>query len=64
MDAEVCAALSLDLAALWAPSSTPIPLPASTPPPVCSGGGESDADGTAASESFFFGGMSMKTMKI
>ena len=64
MDAEVCAALSLDLAALWAPSSTPIPPPASTPPPVCSGGGGSDADGTAASEPFFFDGMSMKTMKI
>ena len=64
MDAEVCAALSLDLAALRAPLSTPILPPVSTPPPVCSGGGESDADGIAASESFFFGGMSMKTMKI
>ena len=64
MDAEVCAALSLDLAALRSPSLTPILPPASTPPPVCSGGGESDAGGTAASESFFFGGMSMKTMKI
>ena len=64
MDAEVCAALSLDLAALGAPSSMPVLLPTSIPPPVCFGGGESDADETAASESFFFGGMSMKTMKI
>ena len=64
MDAEVCAALSLDLAALRAPSSTPTLPPASTPPPICSGDGESDADRTAASESFFFSGMSMKTMKI
>ena len=64
MDTEVCAALSLDLAALWAPSSTPIPPSAPTPPSVCSEGDGSDADGTAASEFFFFGGMSMKTMKI
>ena len=64
MDAEVCVALSLDVAALRAPTPTPILPPAFTPPPVCSGGGGSDADGTAASEFFFFGGMSMKTMKI
>ena len=64
MDAEVYAALSLDLAALRAPLWTPILPPASTPPPVCSEGSESDADGTTSSESFFFGGMSMKTMKI
>ena len=36
-----------------------LPL-ASTPPPVCSGGGGIDVDGTAASEAFFFGGMLMK----
>ena len=64
MDAEVCAALSLDLAALWAPSSMSILPPASTPPSAFSGGGGTDADGTAASEAFFFGGMSMKMMKI
>ena len=64
MDAEVCAALSLDLAALRTPSSTPILPLASTPPPVCSGGGESDADGMDAFESIFICGMSMKTMKI
>ena len=64
MDAEVCAALSLDLAALWAPASMSILSPASTPPSACSGGGGSDADGAVAPEAFFFGGMSMKTMKI
>ena len=62
MDAEVCTALSLDLAALWAPSSMSILPPASTPP-LGSGGGI-DVDGTAAAEAFFFGGMSMKKMKI
>ena len=64
MDAEVCAALSLDLAALWAPSSMSILPPVSTPPSAYSGGGGSDADGAVAPEAFFFGGMSVKTMKI
>ena len=57
-------ALSLDLAAPWASSSMPVLLPASTPPPVCFGGGGIDVDGIAATEAFFFGGMSMKKMKI
>ena len=64
MDAEVCAALSLDLAALWAPSSMSILPPAPTPPSACSGGGGGNADGAVAPEAFFFGGMSVKTMKI
>ena len=64
MDAEVYAALSLDLAALWAPSSMSTLPPASTPPSACSGGGGSDADGAVAPEAFFFGGMSMEKMKI
>ena len=34
------------------------------PSAVCSGGGGFGADGAAASEAFFFGGMSMKMMKI
>ena len=38
--------------------------PVSTPPPDCSGDGRIDVDGTAAAEVFFFGGMSMKKMKI
>ena len=64
MDAEVCAALSLDLAALWEPSSMSILPPASTPPSACSVGGGGDADGAVAPEAFFFGGMSVKMMKI
>ena len=64
MDAEVCAALSLDLAALRAPSSMSVLPPASTPPPDCSGGGGVDVDGTVAAEAFFFGGRSMEKMKI
>ena len=62
MDAEVCAALSLDLAALWAPSSMSILPSASTPPSACSGGGGSDADGAVAPKAFFFGGMLTMTL--
>ena len=58
------AALSLDLAAPRAPSSTPVLPPPSAPPTICSGGGWLGADGAAASETFFFGGMLMKMMKI
>ena len=64
MDVEVYAALSLNLAALWAPSSMSILPPASTPPSACFGGGGSDADRAVAPEAFFFGGMLMKAMKI
>ena len=60
MDAEVCAALSLDLAAPRAPSSMSVLPSVSAPPLVCSGGGGIDVDGTAASEAFFFDGMLMK----
>ena len=64
MDAEVCAALSLDLAALRAPSSTPILPPASMPSPRGSNGGGSAVDGAAAADLFFVGGKMMKGMKI
>ena len=43
---------------------TPVLPPASAPSAVCSGGGGFGADGAAASEAFFFGGMSMKMIKI
>ena len=58
------AALSWDLAAPWVPSSTRVLPPAPAPPTVCSGGGWLGADGAAASETFFFGGILMKMVKI
>ena len=44
--------------------SSSVDARSSAPSAVCSGGDGFGADGVAASEAFFFGGMSMKMMKI